>query len=149
MQGSRTIVIVGVLSMAMTGTTWAGSKRRPTYEELEERVRRLERIISEHGLDKPAQVLPAPIEAQPVPHPTEREQVEKIVEEKLSKQKPIAGWKDGFYLESPDGSYKLKLKGYLQAQGRFPCVYRPTRSAIPAQAERPFRAKAITRSEAT
>ena len=34
---------------------------------------------------------------------------------KLKKQKVLAGWKDGFFLESPNGDFKLKLRGYIQA----------------------------------
>ena len=44
--------------------------------------------------------------------------VEAIVEEKLRKQKVLAGWKDGFFLESPSGDFKLKLRGYMQTQFR-------------------------------
>ena len=30
----------------------------------------------------------------------------------------LAGWKDGFFLESPSGDFKLKLRGYMQTQLR-------------------------------
>src|SRR6185503_12366863 len=60
--------------------------------------------------------------AEPAPNQSEqatnREEVEAIVEDKLKKQKVLAGWKDCFYLESPNGDFKLKLRGYLQADAR-------------------------------
>ncbi len=33
--------------------------------------------------------------------------------------KPIAGWADGFILNSPDGQFKLKIGAYAQTDGRF------------------------------
>jgi hypothetical protein len=48
----------------------------------------------------------------------DKQAVEAIVEEKLRKQKVLAGWKDGFFLESPSGDFKLKLRGYIQTQPR-------------------------------
>jgi phosphate-selective porin OprO and OprP len=37
----------------------------------------------------------------------------------VENQKPLAGWADGFNLASPDGSYKLRIGGYTQLDGRF------------------------------
>jgi phosphate-selective porin OprO and OprP len=108
------LALAGFLILS-AGPLWAGPQREPSRAELEERIRRLEQIITEHGLDKPPAAKPAP-----APAPLEPSQVESIVEDKLKKQKVLAGWKDGFYLESPDGSYKLKFRGYLQADARFP-----------------------------
>jgi phosphate-selective porin OprO/OprP len=118
---------LAALLVALPGQVGAEAGREPTRAELEERIRRLEQIIHEHGLDRPPEAKPAAPAAPPAPAaaptppaPPEREQVEQIVDEKLKKERVLAGWKDGFYLESPDGSYKLKLRGYLQVQGRFP-----------------------------
>ena len=102
-----------------------GRVRAQSKSELEERIRRLEQIIRGAGLDRPA---PAPGHRRPPPAPAraaepaeealDRPAVEGIVEEKLRKQKVLAGWKDGFFLESPNGDFKLKLRGYTQTQLR-------------------------------
>ena len=42
-----------------------------------------------------------------------------IVQDELKKQKPLAGWKDGFYLQSQKGDFKLKFRGYIQANARW------------------------------
>ena len=94
-------------------------KKEPTRQELEDRIRRLEDIIEKHGLDKPAAPAAAapagkPVATGPVDQPT----VEAIVDEKLKKQKMLAGWKDGFFLESPNGDFKMKIRGYLQTDAR-------------------------------
>ena len=112
------LVLASVAAVALPGPLLAQTKRE---RELEERIRRLEEIIEKNGLDKPA--APAgtaapgakPTQAAgPVDQPT----VEAIVDEKLKKQKMTAGWKDGFFLESPNGDFKLKLRGYIQADAR-------------------------------
>jgi len=108
------------LAGALLAPAGAGWTREPTRAELEERIRRLERIIEEAGLDKPgAKVAPRRVEAPAPPAPADAQEVERIVDEKLKKQKVLAGWKDGFFLESPDGEHKLKINGYAQVQGRF------------------------------
>jgi phosphate-selective porin OprO/OprP len=104
------------------------TQKRESRAELEERVRRLEKIIQENGLDKPAGTAPvhkgagaAPAAvAAPTGNPAvDQEQVEAIVDEKIRKQKVVAGWKDGFFLESSNGDFKLKLRGLLQTDARF------------------------------
>lgn len=44
-----------------------------------------------------------------------------VAEEDRTKAKPWGGWnlKDGFFLQSTDGAYKLKIGGYVQNDGRF------------------------------
>lgn len=42
-----------------------------------------------------------------------------IAEEEQAKQKPPAGWQDGFFIQSPDGEFKLKVGGYTHADERF------------------------------
>jgi phosphate-selective porin OprO and OprP len=37
----------------------------------------------------------------------------------LENFKPLAGWSDGFILQSQDGNYKLRIGGYTQLDGRF------------------------------
>jgi phosphate-selective porin OprO and OprP len=93
--------------------------KEPSRSELEERIRRLEQIIRENGLDKPAAKRPVPAEAA-APPPLQQPEVEQIVDDKLKKQKVLAGWKDGFFLESPNGDFKLKFRGYAQVNARYP-----------------------------
>jgi phosphate-selective porin OprO/OprP len=95
----------------------AAPPKEPTRAELEERIRRLERIIEEHGLDTPPAAAPS-AKAAP-PQPLEQSEVEQIVDDKLRKQKVLAGWKDGFFLASPNGDFTLKVRGYIQADARF------------------------------
>lgn len=124
--GSRLVgrLVLASLLIGPTGLVWG---REPTRAELEERIRRLERIIEEAGLDKPKpKGAPAPAAterqtgaAAPAGPAVDQQQVEAIVDDKLKKQKVLAGWKDGFYLESPNGEFKLKLNGYAQVQSRF------------------------------
>ena len=115
----RTLVGLALTSAAVAGFPDPGraqARREPSRAELEERIRRLESIIERNGLDKPA---PSPkaaaAEAGP---PIDKTEVESIVDGALKKQKVLAGWKDGFFLESPSGDFKLKLRGYLQADAR-------------------------------
>ena len=118
-RGVRTLVLVGAL-VGLAGTVHA---RKPTYEELEQRLERLEKIISAQGLDKPVKKgtkrAAAVDTAAPAEPAIDKEGVEAVVEEKLRKQKMLAGWKDGFFLESSSGDFKLKLRGYAQADARF------------------------------
>ena len=92
--------------------------------DLEERIRRLERIIRDAGLDKPPATRgrptppPATRSATPAEPELDKPAVEAIVDEKIRKQKVVAGWKDGFFLESPSGDFKLELRGYMQTQAR-------------------------------
>lgn len=46
------------------------------------------------------------------------EAVGKVIDEKLKKQKPLAGWNNGFFWESADGENRLRLRGYLQSDFR-------------------------------
>ena len=78
-----------------------------TVRELQETIRRLQ------GAPSPAGGAPA---AAPVATNAE---VEKIVDERLKQQKPLAGWQDGFFLQSPDGDFKLRVRGYIQSDSRF------------------------------
>lgn len=45
-------------------------------------------------------------------------QVEKIIDERLKKEKPLAGWDNGFFLQSPDGGSRLRIRGYIQSDAR-------------------------------
>jgi phosphate-selective porin OprO/OprP len=114
----RTLAALALASVAAAALPRPLQAREPSRAELEERIRRLEKIIEEHGLDKPP---PAPSAAAPAAKPAapvDQAAVETIVDEKLKKQKVVAGWKDGFFLESPNGDFKMKIRGYLQTDAR-------------------------------
>ena len=120
--GTRRWPVAVILAGVIAGLAGTGNARQPSREELEERVRRLEQIIRDAGLDQPRAktkqttvVGTETVTKEPAP---DKEQVEAIVEEKIRKQKVLAGWKDGFFLESPQGDFKLKLRGYVQADAR-------------------------------
>jgi phosphate-selective porin OprO/OprP len=76
-------------------------------KELEETVRQLQEMIRQ--LQQNAQKPPAA---------PDKAQVEGIVDEKLKQQKPLAGWQNGFYLQSADGANRLHVGGYIQADAR-------------------------------
>jgi phosphate-selective porin OprO/OprP len=41
------------------------------------------------------------------------------VEARLDKLARTAGWKDGFYIQTPDGTTRLRIGGFVQLDGRF------------------------------
>src|SRR5215831_16135585 len=45
--------------------------------------------------------------------------VEDLIDDKLRQKKITAGYKDGFYIQSEDGDYRLKVGGYTQFDSRF------------------------------
>lgn len=78
--------------------------------ELEETVKKLLQTIDDL---KKNQAAPAPPPVTP-----DKAAVEKIVDDKLKQQKPLVGWQNGFFLESPDGQHRLRLRGWVQADQR-------------------------------
>jgi hypothetical protein len=125
--GEKRWAVALVTAAIVAGVTGSSAAKQPSREELEDRVRRLEQIIRDAGLDQP----PAKRKKAATRTTTEREsvttksepgldkeQVDALVDEKLRKQKVLAGWKDGFFLESPNGDFKLKLRGYMQTDAR-------------------------------
>jgi phosphate-selective porin OprO/OprP len=50
--------------------------------------------------------------------PVDPKQVEKVVDDRLKKQKPTAGWNNGFFLQSEDGDFKLRLRALIHADSR-------------------------------
>lgn len=88
---------------------------RATRTTLEERVRALEKRLELYeGEGKAPSAVDQPAETGAIDAPA----VEAIVDDKLKKQKVLAGWQDGFFLQSPGGDFKLKLRGYVQADAR-------------------------------
>jgi phosphate-selective porin OprO/OprP len=100
-----------VLAVAMAQP----ARAEETRQQLEDRIQRLERIIEQQGLDKeqPSQI------GSPDDPIIPRSEVDALVDEKIKKQKVLAGWQDGFFLQSPSGDFKLKIRGWAQADARF------------------------------
>jgi phosphate-selective porin OprO/OprP len=125
--GEKRWAVALVVTGMVAGLAGPSAAAEASRQELEERIRRLEQIIRDAGLDQPGpkrakrpaarktETTETVTTAEPAP---DKEQVEAIVEEKIRKQKALAGWKDGFFLESPSGDFKLKLRGYVQADAR-------------------------------
>jgi phosphate-selective porin OprO/OprP len=80
----------------------------PRVQQLEEQIRKLQEMIQRLLEEKAAAGKPvAPADVQ------------KMVDEQLKKHSsPLAGWQDGFFLQSPDGDFRLRLRGYLQSDTR-------------------------------
>ena len=45
--------------------------------------------------------------------------VEDLVDDKIRQSKPVAGYKNGFFISNQAGDYKLTIGGYTQLDGRF------------------------------
>lgn len=50
--------------------------------------------------------------------PVDAKQVEKVVDDRLKRQKPTAGWNNGFFLQSEDGDFRLRLRALIHADAR-------------------------------
>lgn len=82
-----------------TGATGSETTAAPTTRELQQRIDELEKQLQQ--LRKDTRVL-------------------KVSDEARSKAKPVAGYQDGFFLNSPDGkTFKLKVGGYVHADSRW------------------------------
>lgn len=77
--------------------------------ELEDTVRKLQEELSNLRAQSAKPIEPKPIDPK---------QVEKVVDDRLKKQKPTAGWKDGFFIQSEDGDFKLRLRALIHADSR-------------------------------
>jgi phosphate-selective porin OprO/OprP len=98
--------MVAGLVVTGPGVSFAGSKST----SVDDRLRALEAEIEQLKRERAQQA-----DEKPVSEP----EVKNIVDEAFKKQKVLAGWQDGFFLQSPSGDFKLKLRGYVQADGRF------------------------------
>jgi phosphate-selective porin OprO/OprP len=93
----------------------ASAQAEPVPAELEGRVRQLEEQLRQlqetlcHLLEERAAAGRAVDSAE----------VQKLVDEQLKKHfSRSPGWQDGFSLQSADGSFRLRLRGYLQSDAR-------------------------------
>lgn len=50
--------------------------------------------------------------------PADKAAVEKVVDDKLKQQKPLIGWDNGFFVNSADGNFKLRIRGLIQSNAR-------------------------------
>jgi phosphate-selective porin OprO/OprP len=75
-----------------------GADDPPTAADHEQRIRELEETIRQLNTDTRKLEVP---------------------EEERGKARPVAGYQDGFFVQSSDGSYQLKLGGYTHFDGRF------------------------------
>jgi len=64
-----------------------------------------------------------PSATPPATPPLDAAAIEKLVdarvEDRLARQPKTAGWKDGFFVQTPDGGTRLKIGGFTQFDGRF------------------------------
>lgn len=94
--------IIAGTALALIATLGAAPSRaaEQTPEELQERINELEDAVQQ--LRKDTRGL-------------------EVREEVKAKEKPVAGWslKDGFFIQSQDGAYKLRVGGYTHFDGRF------------------------------
>ena len=100
---------LGALLLLLPGAPQAGDY--PTRgATTDERIERLEREIEQLKRERAA---------QPPAGTVSKEEVDNAIDTAFKKQKVLAGWQDGFFLQSPNGDFKLKLRGYTQADARF------------------------------
>jgi len=93
---------------------------------VEQRMMRMEdeiRMLKEQNeeLEKELRSLHEVLEARPVPQPAEEKAPEEAAPPAAKAERPAkpefeVGYKDGFYIGSTDGQYKLRLGGYLQTR---------------------------------
>ncbi len=108
--GKRWLAAAMMAGLVVTGpgVSFAGSAARGG--NVDERLRALEAEIEQLKRER-ARATEEP--------PVGESEVKNIVDETLKKQKVLAGWKDGFFLQSPSGDFQFKLRGYSQADARF------------------------------
>jgi len=100
--------VAGLLTV-MPATARAGEYRPAHAATVDERIEKLEQEIQELKRERAA----APSTA------VTQEDLDTKLDAAFKKQKVLAGWQDGFFLQSPNGDFKLKLRGYTQADYRF------------------------------
>jgi phosphate-selective porin OprO/OprP len=86
------------LGMAPVCAMAADAGREPSNAELLERIDALEKELK--AIRKDTRVL-------------------EVSDEERKKEKPTAGYQDGFFVNAKDGKYKLKVGGYAQADSRW------------------------------
>lgn len=107
-------------ALVITTAPAQAQQKKPSYQDLERRIQRLERLLEQKGTGPDLYKKPAAV-APTAEAPVDQQTVETIVDEKLKKQKVTAGFKDGsgFFIESPSGDFKAKFRGLVQADSRW------------------------------
>ncbi len=105
-QGALAFILIALPAAAQAGDY------RPPQGDIDQRLRELEEEVRELKAERARQAAPA---AEAV----DKSELDRILDEKFKSQKVLAGWNDGFFLQSPSGDFKLKLRGYVQADTRF------------------------------
>jgi phosphate-selective porin OprO/OprP len=100
-------ILAGLL-LALPSTTHAGDYRPARAPTVDERIEKLEQEIQQLKAERAG--------ASDV---VKKEDLDSALDSAFKKQKILAGWQDGFFLQSPSGDFKLKLRGYSQADYRF------------------------------
>lgn len=92
-------VVFGLALCCMPAAAMAADAgHQPTNAELLQRIDALEKELKD--LRKDTRVL-------------------EVSNEETKKAKPVAGYQDGFFVQSQDGKYKLKVGGYVHADSRW------------------------------
>ena len=119
--GDTWLAAVGAAgALVITTAPAEAQQKKPSYQDLERRIQRLERLLEQKGTGPDLYKKPAAV-APTAEAPVDQQTVENIVDEKLKKQKVTAGFKDGsgFFIESPSGDFKAKFRGLVQADSRW------------------------------
>jgi phosphate-selective porin OprO/OprP len=94
----RAKIALAVLAAVLVASRAARAEDGGTATDHERRIRELEQEI--HELKKDTRTLTA-------------------AEDTRAAAKPIAGYQDGFFIQNPEGSYKLNVGGYTHFDGRY------------------------------
>ena len=123
------LVMASLLLQPVVAAAQSRDDLEKRIQELERKLERLEKLErqesatpakskSKSSVTTTTTTISAPAEPAAAP-PLEPHEIKALVQDEIKKTKPTAGWKDGFFLESANGDFKLKLKGYVQAQARW------------------------------
>ena len=129
--GAGLIVAGLLLQQPMVAAAQSRDDLEKRIQELERKLEKLEKLerLQSEGVAPTKRKVRAPVATvetpapgagdEPPAPPVTSTEVKSIVQDEIKKQKPLAGWKDGFFLESPGGDFKMKLRGYVQANARW------------------------------
>jgi len=107
-KGRNACVTLAGLLLVVPLVAYAGDSRPLRGPTVDERIEKLEQEIQQLKSERAG--------ATDV---VKKEDLDSALEAAFKKQKVLAGWQDGFFLQSPSGDFKLKTRGYTQADYRF------------------------------
>ena len=105
-RGRKAGVILAGLLAAMPTAARAGDYRPAKAPTVDERIEKLEQEIQELKRERATST-----------DTVTKEDLDSTIDAAFKKQKVLAGWQDGFFLQSPSGDFKLKLRGYSRTAG--------------------------------